>query len=403
MNKKTFLIAAGCIYLLSISLSLFQGVFIKDEAEYHYPLVQKFSEEFPKFDLENNYSSASTPLPYIILATLGKIIGLNVYSLRLVTLLVSIGTLYYFYKILTIFNVKNIYQVVLLLLIHPYFIQNSVTLYTPVWGMFFGMTSLYYFLNNKKKYAYLVSGILAALAVLSRQYYLFLPASYISYLFLRNIKYREKNLLYALLCISIPQLIYLPVFLVWGGLVHPDFYKHEIGLKADNLVFFFVVIGFYYGWAVGKSITVINKKLIYIFVIAFILFLLFTPEWYKHHGYSFITGIIMHISAIIDKISGFLSEIFLLFLYFTGIALVYRKIIERDFSNEKEFIIYFGLIFYIIIMIFNVRSGERFYLAGIPFIILTFKNFISYRINNIIISPYFCLSISYVYYWFYFS
>jgi Dolichyl-phosphate-mannose-protein mannosyltransferase len=80
-----FLIAVAALRGMSATLPIFHG---SDEFNYHLPTIRQFAAQLPSPSL-GHYPAAQTPLFHLLLATISKVIGLEVWRLRLVEVLIS--------------------------------------------------------------------------------------------------------------------------------------------------------------------------------------------------------------------------------------------------------------------------------------------------------------------------
>ncbi len=372
MKKHLFILIIIAAYTAAACFTLFHGELKRDEIKYHYPLVKKFEREFPNFDFTNNYSSASTPVPYMILAALGQIVPLNIYTLRITTIILSILTLTIFYKIVSHLGICNKEEITLFLLFQPYYLTNSSVFYMPIWGMFFGLFSLYIFLKGKTTVQYFAAGLFSALAILSRQYYLFLPAAYFLFCFFPKfspgINKKGDISLTHFTALMLPHILPLVFFIFWGGISSPGFRGHEIALKPMNIVFAIILVGFYFCWSLIDNFKFSRLQLL---LIAFIpLFFLFLPKWSPYYGGQSISGIVMHLSDYAEHLITFGQVIFLLLFYLLGLLIITLRLTRfRNFTGYDALFL-FAIAFFILIMAVNVMSGERHFLSGLPFFLL---------------------------------
>ena len=80
-----YLVAIAALRGLTASLSIFHA---SDERVYHLPLIHHFAGQLPFPDV-GNYHAAQTPLFHLFLAYVGKVIGYDVWRLRLVEVVIS--------------------------------------------------------------------------------------------------------------------------------------------------------------------------------------------------------------------------------------------------------------------------------------------------------------------------
>jgi 4-amino-4-deoxy-L-arabinose transferase-like glycosyltransferase len=82
-----FLIAIAALRGLSVALPMFHG---SDELTYHLPTIMRFAAQLPFPDL-SAYHASQTPLFHVLMAYVGKLVGFELWRLRLVEALISYG------------------------------------------------------------------------------------------------------------------------------------------------------------------------------------------------------------------------------------------------------------------------------------------------------------------------
>ncbi|HUE27682.1 MAG TPA: glycosyltransferase family 39 protein [Solirubrobacteraceae bacterium] len=80
-----FLAAIAALRGLTVALPIFHST---DELVYHYPTILRFSHQLPFPDLAS-YHAAQTPLFHLLMAYVGKVVGYELWRLRLVEALIS--------------------------------------------------------------------------------------------------------------------------------------------------------------------------------------------------------------------------------------------------------------------------------------------------------------------------
>lgn len=397
MKKKLFILIIIAAYTGAACLALIQGELKFDEKKYHYPMVKKFEREFPKFDFKNNYSSATAPVPFIIIGTLGQIVPLNVYTLRIATLILSLLTLIVFYKILNHLGIPHKEEITLLLLFHPYYLTNSSVFYTPIWGMFFGLFSLYVYLKGRTAVHYFLAGLLSALAVLSRQFYLFLPAAYFLFLIWQRVNKKNAVSFSHFTVLMLPHLLPLAFFIYWGGIVSPDVRGHAaVTLKPMNMIFAIILVGFYFCWSLLYRC---EFKRTHLLIIVFVpLLFLFLPEWGVYHSGETISGLVMHLSDYAGHFITFGNVAFLLIFFLLGLLIIMVRLTEFQDPTGYDALFLFAIALFALIMAVNLRSGERHFLAGLPFLLIWLSRL--FKRKNILPALYVMplLSFFYLYY-----
>jgi len=371
VNKHWFPGVIAGTYLLAMGMSLIQGKWKGDERIFHYPLTAKFAAEFPRFDLKHNYSSASSPLPYIVAASLGRVVGLSVASLRCMNLALSLAALWMFLRLARLLGVRHPREVSLLLLFHPYFLLCSVVFYTPMWGMTFGLFSLYFFLRDASRYDAWLAGAWSAAAVLSRQFDMFLPAGFVL-LALRDGWTAKRAVPWGkLAALCAPQVLPLLLFMYWGGISSPDFTQHEIGLKPMNLVFFVAMVGFYYGWTTLYA-RFPRRHLLWL-AVGLPPFFLFMPNWSDYQGMETMTGLVMHVCSLGGRFVPGGTATLVFGLYVAGFVVLVDALRQARETTPREQALWLLMALFLGVMSVNVASAERHFVGCIPLLILALR------------------------------
>jgi 4-amino-4-deoxy-L-arabinose transferase-like glycosyltransferase len=179
----------------------------------------------------------------------------------------------------------------LLLLVNPVFFNLTHTFMTDVFALLFMVTSAFFFIkfSDKKKYSYLVIGVLLAVAGFwVRQYALMTIAGMFVYLFLR-----ERKLFFApktLLILVAPALISTLIWGYWFFFVHDQSYvcPYTLGFAGfvKNIPQLFIYAGYFlfplgiafalgyrkiFSWLKSLGILKIIPVLVLVAMIAFIL------------------------------------------------------------------------------------------------------------------------------------
>ena len=221
-----------------------------DEVKFHQDVVRQFAESWPAAPWRD-YNAATTPLPYILWATWGKVVGFDLAALRTLTLLLSYGSVLAFYW--TARSLGHAWPLAesLLLLFMPYVFLNSFTIYTVNVGLVFEVLALWCYLqaDGVSEWKWLLWGGLAAtVAIYCRQHYLFLPAGMGLWWLVARWRGRSVNWrdLRDLVLIGLPVMSFLPLCLVWGGMTPPAFQGlHPLAFRLVHVNFLVMFIGLY--------------------------------------------------------------------------------------------------------------------------------------------------------------
>lgn len=225
--------------------------FIMDEGLFHIRVIEQFAAAWPVLPIQD-YPSATTPLPYVLWTVLGQVVGYEVWKLRLLTAVVSIAAVQLFYGLCRRQGLRYPLLASGLLLFFPYVFFYGLTLYTTSFGLLFGVAALHFYLDERDDWPRLLAGgLLAALAIFSRQYYLVLPVGMLLYEAVRfvqgGIRWPSGRTLARWGLLALPVLLVAPLFWLWGGLTAPmhqeDHFVHPV---LQHLSFAPIFVGFYF-------------------------------------------------------------------------------------------------------------------------------------------------------------
>lgn len=395
-NYWLYLIISG--YCIGILMSLWHGDALIDEKSSNIPLVVKFTDELPAFDISNNYSSAGTPLPFIIISLVCKIIPPSIYTFRIISVIISLICVFIFHTILKQNGISN-YGLISLLLFHPYFYRLSFTFYLGLWGMMFGLLAVFYAFKKPSYINTILTGIFISAAVLSQQFYLFLAAAIPLMFIIKN--YKELNIKRSVIHITLyflSQIPYLILFWYWKGLVNPVFQeRYLVQLKFENAVFFFIMAGFYYGWLLFRGFELRKKHMLLLLAIPVCIF--FAPHYSGElEAGNSLSGLIMHALFIIGNYSPAINMLFVTGLFIIGILVFYEK------ADKTLNPLIIPPIVFVFAIAFSAVSGERYFVGVIPFMILLFGKRIQKeeKVLHLVIPVYIVLSVGYLWKWLYF-
>lgn len=221
-----------------------------DETTCHYEVIKLFAGQFPHIDIAD-YNSATGPFYHIFMATISNVASVNLYFLRTVNVLICILLLIlmaYFYKMQNS-DIKNKYLAMNLLFLSTsvYFLGPEVRLSTDNFALLFVMISVILMKKSMDNPKYIIpNAFVIFLAAFTRQncFWLGIPQAII---LLTNKKIKiGKKLIYCGV-LGIPILLYIPVFLLWGGLIPPRYADRHMNAALNIEVFYYLlaVIGFF--------------------------------------------------------------------------------------------------------------------------------------------------------------
>ncbi|MGQ9517063.1 MAG: hypothetical protein ACUVT1_07335 [Anaerolineae bacterium] len=232
-----------------------------DEVKFHWEVIQEFARQWPQVPWQD-YHSATGPLPYMLWAAWGRVFGMTLPALRVLTTLMSWAGLLAFYRLARRQGYPMPLLVSLVLALSPYGFLHSFTIYTVNMGLVFAVLAMGWYLDAGTKgwKALLAGGLFATLAAYCRQHYLFLPAGVGIWWLVRAVRRRRVTGSMAVdaLLIALPALLVAPLFAVWGGLVPPSMRGlHPLRLHPEHVMFLLIFAGLYgapAGWTAWPAV-----------------------------------------------------------------------------------------------------------------------------------------------------
>ena len=343
-----------------------------------YASVLKFSGGI-SLDLLTHYRQMSTPLPFMIYAWWGKIFGLELFNLRILSIIIALLTYMLFHFILfqKLKNKKLALFGTLFLVIHPYMIGLSIFVFTDMPAILFLLVG-YCALEKKQN---TIAVIAFALSILCRQYMLFiLPATFL-YLY----ESKPHQIIKASLISIAPALPYFALILLWGG-TSPDNEYRALYLNQPfsfhiNVFFLYISLlciylaPFYY----FLRMTFYKNRFILLSSLCISALYFFFPidaaQYSKDIG-VFTVGLfhkafkyIFHYDIIIQAI--FYGAILIaLPVLITFVKDSYTALIKKE-MNETIFLNLI-IIFFFLVMPFSYLGWEKYFMPILPFVILRF-------------------------------
>lgn len=176
--------------------------------------IKLFADNF-SFTTIKDYPEVTPPFFYMFYALWAKIFSSSTESLRLLTLLISLITWQLIFFLIQLFVKKDSHAFLLsiLLVINPYFFGISVFVFTDMFTIMLGLSSVISFIKNK----FFLFFIFSTLAILSRQYAVIIPAAVTVYSLLtfKNDTITNRNNIIASLISFIPLII---LFAIWKNI-----------------------------------------------------------------------------------------------------------------------------------------------------------------------------------------
>jgi Dolichyl-phosphate-mannose-protein mannosyltransferase len=227
-----FLIGIAVLQGLTVEIDTFHG---SDAAVYQLPTILGFRHDLAFAD----YPSAQTPLFHLVMAAWGKLVGFELWKLRLLNVAISYGAALALLRLLTrttSLGPVPAFALTLAFTLSPYFFGASFTLLTDNLAILFALLAL------ERIHRYHRDGSLAVLAtaclliagaVLTRQSFLWLVAVAVAFLVLRE-RRAPARLLAGGIMIAVAIAPLAALAIEWGGLVPPSADPASCGLCTDR-------------------------------------------------------------------------------------------------------------------------------------------------------------------------
>lgn len=362
MHKK-FKIEIAVVILLYAIFGIISLVSLNphiDERESHLPTVKTFYDNGILNAIESDgYKSASTPLPYIIVSTPLKIFNIEpaLFSVRLSNIIISLAAILIFTLIIKP-GTKDFIYPLLILFFYPYYLKPSFAFFMSIYGLVFFLLFIYLIERMSAGYI-LTAGLSLAAAVLCQQFYLIVFVFIVSYklyreFFIDDASKRVLNLVYFLL----PFILPLIVFLLWGGLTHPNYRSWGTGFSFINLTGVLVTLGAALLPYMVFNIKKIKVQILVMLLLLSVLLVVFAfPVWVNQPTVGGISGITFNFLAKVDSINSLLSIVFKTIFCFMGMSsflLFFKKAI-----NNYDWLLLFLFVVLAIGFSLNKLPSER--------------------------------------------
>lgn len=349
-----------------------------DESNYHYPLVQTISWQ-SIINEHSSYSSAYTPLPYIIGNVFYNIFP-SLYTLRFINWLVVFISVFLFYNISVKVASKNRWELTLLYTANPYLLRASFMYLMFGYGILLALAGIYIYFYSSIKNAYLWTNICFLLAVLSMQWMLVLYAALVLNeldIAIRN-EWKIKETLKRLF---LPLITMIPAFLLfwqWHGLTHPNFHSHTLVASLAHVNSVLSVVGFtflFYG--IYKLHKLNYNQLRPIIVLLFLLPVLYFghPQHASGHGLQNFTGVVSAFLKKIEILTGFPYAIGLTFFSTLGMIVLYLMLLGD--KNRKGIFLLLVITGLLTAFTVNTLLGASHVFVAVPFLLLYSLRYIS--------------------------
>ena len=227
-----FLVGIALLKGLTVEIDTFHG---SDADVYQLPTILQFRHELDF----SNYPSAQTPLFHLVMAAWGKLVGFELWRLRLLNVAISYGAALALLRLLrraTSLGELPAFALTLAFALSPYFFGASFTLLTDNLAILFALLALeriHRYRESGSLGAFAVACLCGGAAVLTRQSFFWVALVAAAFLLLRE--WRSPARLAAggaLLALSLAPLAALAI--EWNGLVPPSADPLSCGLCTDK-------------------------------------------------------------------------------------------------------------------------------------------------------------------------
>jgi hypothetical protein len=233
MLAVPFLIGVAALRGLTVEIDTFHG---SDARVYHLPTIHRFADQLPGVDL-GRYPAAQTPLYHLLFALAGKVMGFELWRLRLLNVAISYLAVLALFRLLLRFGLERVqaFALALVFALSPYFFGASFTLLTDNLAILFGVLALDRFKRTCEEPAlgaFALGCAWMSAAVLTRQSFVWLAPVAIWVLVRSGLPARAQAAGGALVALALAPLAALVV--TWHGLVPPTADPSSCGLCTDK-------------------------------------------------------------------------------------------------------------------------------------------------------------------------
>ena len=214
--KNRFLLIASLLIVSYLAILAFVGINRNSwgDENHFYNTIQSFYNAPFSLHTLRHYEEMSTPLPFLAYALFGKIFGLALPTLRVLSLLVASATFFALF-ILFRYYVSEIRSLFMLgfVMINPYIAGLSLFVFTDMLALFF--TALSFIAHHKKKPILLAISLAGSL--LCRQYCAFLILSFATFYLYNWLVLKQKSDMKLFVAVLIGCIPLFSLFIFWHG------------------------------------------------------------------------------------------------------------------------------------------------------------------------------------------
>jgi hypothetical protein len=394
-------------FLLMILATGLNFRLIVDERRYHIHVIEVFRNTLPRPPAD--YGSTSAPLSYVVWALYGKVVGFEVWKLRLLTVFITYFTIYQFYLLCQERRLPFATLSAFSLLFFPYVFFFGFTIYTVSFGLFFSVLALRFYLAPEDPLRYwLVGSLFIILAIYCRQYYIAVPAGIALYRLIIKRRALVADIQTHYLhwfALALPLLAILSMYLWWGGLTPPPLQSHNrVHFVPEKLNLTFIIIGFYFMPILLKPLVTqmltARRYLLPAIIILLPFYFSFRPVYDEDQlsDPPAAQGILMHgLDIVGDNTIQPVAELAMAALWVMGLLILFSEMSAVPWESEKtKLLCLLGA--FLLVNAFTPWVLERLYDLMIPTMILLFhRSFYRRRVLLVWLGFLILLTIGYTY------
>lgn len=399
LKQGRFYLIMSVLFILFGAAALVNTEPKYDEKYFHLPMLEKFiHEDWLQAATSAQYAPVNTPLPYIISSIPFRLLSEEpgIASARIINILIGFIVICLFYFLAP---EDNKMYTPLILFFYPYFLKPSFTYFMSIYGLLFFLLTLI-FLYKRGLLNIFIAGMFNALAVLSQQFYLTVPAGLFLYKLVFTKEKKDLKIVVKVMTVfCFPLIIPFILFLYWGGLEPATARDWSTSFQPANVTAVMMIMGsvlllfFIYRFADTR------KGILLIFLgVAIILASFASPYFSNVPQVGSASGYTFQIIDYAVKINSILPFVLRIILITAGCSAFYY--VYKNISNEKERLLFCLSLTFIAGFFINTLISERHLL---PLIALIYLLVIPKIKNKVFLNIFFISQIIlgsvYFYYW----
>jgi len=342
-----------------------------DEAAFYGITLQFGVHAFPPLQLLRSYRVRQTPFMFVIFGLVGRAVGFDLWKLRVGVAILSYLTLLLFFRLCRARSDStkpwlSIYATAALAL-SPYYLGASFYYYTDIPCLFVMMVALTLYLSGRP----LGGAIAAGMALLTRQFSVFLPAAYA--LNSMRKERRAKIDLRQGATLMLPFAMLLPLILLWKGISPQNRLREvvrQVGYVHPEFVNYLVLATGFYSLplAVLRIREVLRRQRLVAVAFLTPLFWLAIPKP-NPEALNLPVKTLGYLDIALTRVFGDNKPIPYFLLWLLGCLILYEVFqIER---HEPERLLLFAIIGFFGMHLFAHMVWDKYLLMVLPFIFLS--------------------------------